>query len=81
MNLLNRDPGAKLFMWKGYMTQTHLRDKQKSSCSVSDGFHIFFIVAAVEAHQQVVGNANDTHQGKEGDDPFSKQVTWGAVQM
>lgn len=61
------------------MTYTALRNEEKSRCSAGDGFHVFLIVAAVEAHQQVVEDSHNAHQEQEAEDAFSKQVAWGAT--
>lgn len=60
------------------VTHTGLRDEEKSGCSVGDGFNIFFVVAAIVARQQVVEDTHNTHQEKEGEDSFSKQVAGDA---
>lgn len=55
-----------------------LRDEQQSRCGAGDGFHVFFVVAAIEAHQQVVEDAHDAHEDQEEDDALSKHVARGA---
>lgn len=63
-----------------YVRHTVLRQEEKSRCSVSDGFNVFLIVAAIVAHQQVVKDAHGAHQRQEEEDTFSEQVAWGATQ-
>lgn len=61
------------------VTHTGLRDEEKSRWSAGDGFHVFFIVVAVVAYQQIVEDAHNAHQEQEEDDSFSKEVAGGAT--
>lgn len=56
-----------------------LGDEEESRRSIGDGLHVFLIVAAVVARQQVVEDPHDAHQEQEEEDALSKQVARSAL--